>query len=418
MTLLGAKRTPNAKEEESVLRKQFVQTNISRLGLTPMQFRRSGQRDSRRRRVFSDTTRGRSRAPRGSSGGRSRASVQLMERQSENYGDALFMDEQVRLTDLVPQSLMKIFALFIVGIGIVVALEMLYAWMPTLAPMTSDGRVAALDLDGEGSLAVWFSSTTFLLAAGAAVIVYTVRRHKTDDYNGHYRIWLWAAMCWLLLSIDETSSLHEGFKEMMTQVTGTRLLGDGSMWWVIAYFFLLGAVGTRLVVDMRPCRISTASMVMVALCYCLAIVAQLGWILPEAGAREVMLEEGAEMIGNLFLLLAMTLHARYVILDAEGLLPHREEAEYEEEAEEEYEYEEEEIEAEEAALFGQTVRVHPPHGTSRYTAKRSSINAHNGANAFSAGMEAVENNVGRKLTKQEKKALRRRLEKQRRQRSA
>ena len=171
------------------------------------------------------------------------------------------MDEQVRLTDLVPQSLTKIFALFIVGIGVVVALEMLYAWMPALAPMTTDGRVAAFDLDGEGSLAVWFSSTTFLLAACAAVIVYTVRRHKTDDYNGHYRVWLWAAMCWLVLSIDETSSLHEGFKEMMTQVTGTRLMGDGSMWWVIAYFFLLGAVGTRLVVDMRSCRLSTASMV-------------------------------------------------------------------------------------------------------------------------------------------------------------
>ena len=79
-------------------------------------------------------------------------------------------------------------------------------------------------------------------------------------------------------------------------------------------------------------------------------MAQLGWILPEAGAREVMLEEGAEMIGNLFLLLAMTLHARYVILDAEGLLPHREETEdvYEEDAEEEYEYEyeEDEVEAE------------------------------------------------------------------------
>ena len=126
------------------------------------------------------------------------------------------------------------------------------------------------------------------------------------------------------------------------------------------------------------------------------------------------------MIGNLFLLLAMTLHARYVILDAEGLLPHREETEdvYEEDAEEEYEYEEEEIEAEEAALFGQTVRVHPPHSTSRFAPKRSSTNTRGGIDAFSAGMEAAENNVGRKLTKQEKKALRRRLEKQRRQRSA
>ena len=33
-----------------------------------------------------------------------------------------------------------------------------------------------------------------------------------------------------------------------------------------------------------------------------------------------MLEEGAEMLGNLLLLLAMGLHARFVIMDAEGLI--------------------------------------------------------------------------------------------------
>ena len=327
------------------------------------------------------------------------------------------MDEQARLSDLVPQRLPKILALFIVGLLMVAGLEMLYVWMPSLASMTSDGRVAAFDLDGEGSLAVWFSSTTFLLAAFTAVVVYTVRRHKADDYHGHYRVWLWAAMCWLILSIDETASLHEGFKEMMAQVTGTRLLGDGSMWWVIAYFFLLGAVGTRLVLDMRCCRLSTASMFMVAVCYGLAIVTQLEWILPASGARGVMFEEGAEMTGNLFLLLAMVLHARYVILDAEGLLPRREEdeadVEFEYEEEEEYEYDEDEIAAEEAALFGQTVKVHPPHGVSRRPARRTKS-----SNAFSTGTAAGESSVSRKLTKQEKKALRRRLEKERRRRSA
>ncbi|MBN2291194.1 MAG: hypothetical protein JXM70_02140, partial [Pirellulales bacterium] len=304
-----------------------------------------------------------------------------------------------------------------------------YVWMPKLAPMTTDGRVAAFDLDGEGSLAVWFSSTTFLLAAAAAVIVYSVRRHKTDDYHGYYRVWLWAAMCWLILSIDETSSLHEGFKEMMTQVTGTRLFGDGSMWWVIAYFFLLGAVGTRLVVDMRSCKLSTFSMVMVALCYSLAIATQLEWVLPEAGARAVMIEEGAEMLGNLFLLLAMTLHARYVIFDAEGLLPRRVkdeveeeeyeyeyEYEYEEEPEPEYEYDQEEVAAEEAILFGQNVRIHQPHSNPHRASKRAKAKSR--TDAFTAGMQSAESNVGRKLTKQEKKALRRRLEKERRKRMA
>jgi hypothetical protein len=132
-----------------------------------------------------------------------------------------------------------------------------------------------------------------------------------------------------------------------------------------------------------------------------------------------MLEEGAEMIGNLLLLLAMGLHARHVLLDAEGLLPEIEdeetdEDEYEEEYEEEYD--EDEVAAEEAILFGHQVPVRPPRGTRKRTTRPAKKTAATKSDAFSAGMQAAEGQVGRRLTKQEKKALRRRLEKQRRDR--
>ena len=330
-----------------------------------MQFRRSGQRDDRRRRVLNDAL---AIAAPGSSR-RSRRSPwgggNLAERKSENYGDAAFMDEQLRLTDLVPRRLAVFVLVLAAGLAVVAGLLGLYAWMPRVAGLTTDGRVAAFDLDGEGSLAVWFSSMTLALAGLVAILVFTVRRHRTDDYPGRYRVWLWAATCWFLLSIDETSSLHEGFKEMMVMFTGTRVFGDGSIWWVAVYFFLLGAVGTRLLVDMRECWLSSAALVGVAACYVVAVVAQLGWILPESGALGVMLEESAEMVGNLMLLLAMGLHARHVILDAEGLLRHRRE----EEASDEEEFEEEEDDQESISLFGRSVIVHPPHGVPRPAAR-------------------------------------------------
>jgi len=252
-------------------------------------------------------------------------------RRSRNYGDAAFMDDQLRMVDLVPRRVATFILLFLTGLIVVAALELAYSWAstPAMLEITSDGRpIAAFDLDSEGSLAVWFSSITLFISALVAVLIYAIRRFKTDDYQGYYRIWLWAAACWLLMSIDETSSLHEGFKEMMKRVTGTAILGDGSIWWVAPYFFLLGAVGSRLLFDMRECRTSSIAFVGTAVCFAVAVLAQLGWILPDTwksaegaiGARGVMLEEGAEMVGNLLLLLAMGLHARYVIFDAEGLL--------------------------------------------------------------------------------------------------
>ena len=402
-----------------------------------LQFRRSGQRDDRRRRVLSE--------PLSEPGGgsifsrRRRAARQQPQQKSENYGDAAFMDEQARLTDLIPRPLWAHLLLFLAGLTILVGLQLLYSWMPSLAQYThTDGRVAAFDLDGEGSLAVWFSSTTLLLAAALAVIVYTVRRHRRDDYHGHYRVWLWAAMCWTLLSLDETASLHEGFKEMMILLTGPGgRIGDGSIWWVTPYFFLLGAVGTRLLIDMRECWLSSAALLGTAACYALAVAAQLGWILPEAGAREVMLEEGAEMLGNLLLLAAMGLHARFVIMDASGLLRRKPKPAAEPDAvapatllSDEPETVEEE--QEEEALFDQHVTVHPPHGVPHpSTATRSGRRPVRREPVFVAVEEpAVEepeeenepetqslvSPTRRTLTKAEKKALRRRLKKMARQR--
>ena len=364
------------------------------------QFRRSGQRDDRRRRLLAEEPSGVFGA--GLRRGASRSGGDsLPQRKSENYGDADFMDAQSRLIDLVPRRLTTFGVLFLAGLSIVAGLEVLYSWAssPAISGITTDGRIASLDLDGEGSLAVWFSSAVLSLAALVAIIVYTVRRHKTDDYRGYYRIWLWAAICWFMMSVDETASLHEAFKGMMVYVTGTPVLGDGSIWWVVPYFLLLGAVGSRLLVDMRHCRLASGALLAAAGCYALAVVAQLGWILPESGARGVMLEEGAEMVGNLFVLFSMGLYARYVILDAEGLLPPRKSKSRGRGGEES---EEEEYDEEASATLEEWIKVDSPHDTPQPVLKRTAATAKKRRRSEASP-------VKRKLTKAEKKTLRKRL---------
>lgn len=233
------------------------------------------------------------------------------------------MDEQPRLTDLIPMRWSIYVLALLAGLALIAGFEGLYVWGLRLAHLTHDGCIAAFDLDSEGSLASYFSATVLLFAGLVAILVYTVRRHRTDDYQGRYRVWLWTAFCCFVMSVDEGSSLHEGFKEMMTVVTGTRILGDGSIWWVIPYGFLIGSVGTRLLVETHRCRLSTACLIGTATCFAVAILGQMDLIMRDQGAREVMVEEGAEMVGDLLLLFGMMLHARYVLLDAKGLLPVR-----------------------------------------------------------------------------------------------
>lgn len=237
--------------------------------------------------------------------------------------DSHALQRQARISDLIPKTPVAFLLWFLAGLAVVVGLEALYAWMPDLAAMTTDGRVAAFDLDSEGSLGAWFSSTTLMLASLLALVVWSIRRHKPDDYHARYRIWAWAAAWWMILAIDEGASLHEGFKELAALLTGFRPGLDGSLWWVAAYLPPLSWLGVRLVLEMKPCRSSLCALGATACCYAAAVFVHLGWLLPETGARGVMVEEGCEMVGNLFLSLSMALHARYVILEAQGLLPTR-----------------------------------------------------------------------------------------------
>jgi hypothetical protein len=277
-----------------------------------------GPRDDRRRRVLNETSLGTLAPP--APKPRKRRAAKGWLGKSKNYGDAEFLDEQPRVTDLVPVRMLPIVAWFSVAFGCVAGLEALYAGMPQIASATGPCRIAAFDLAAKGSLATWFSSLLLLLATLAAIVVYTIRRHKNDDYHGRYRIWIWAACCWTLMSVDEVSNLHEAFRDLMVRFCGTPLLGDGSIWWLILGFFLFGSVGLRLLVDMRFCRASCSAMVLASLCYALAAACHFGLVVAGEAAQQVMIAAGAKMAGHLLLLSAIVLYGRHVILDAQGLI--------------------------------------------------------------------------------------------------
>jgi hypothetical protein len=296
------------------------------------QFGPSGHRDDRRRRLLAEEQAARAGTAAAVAASPTSRVADPPVRKTEHYGDALFLAQQPTLSDLVPRRLIG-FALVFLALSLLIGgLEALYAWMPSLVGdlgHAASGQrgvdLAALDLAGKGSLAAWFSSLLLLAAGLAAVLVYTVRRHRMDDYHGRYRVWLWAALCWFLAATDTAASLHEGFRDLMTAVTGTPLLGDGSIWWMIAYGLLLGAVGARLLIDIWPSRLAAAAMLLAACAYVAAasVQLQLGWPAIPSGGGRVMFQQGSAMAGHLLVLLAMGLQARYVLADARGLLPPR-----------------------------------------------------------------------------------------------
>lgn len=237
---------------------------------------------------------------------------------ARSYGDDVLIDSQPRVTDLLPHRYGVLALAFFAGLTLIVGLEAAYLWLPDLADMTGGGHFAALDLEDEGALANWFSSTTLALAAVVAAIIFSVRRHRRDDYHGRYRVWLWASALWGLMSVDEAASLHEGFTHIARHFSGEHGLGDGSVYWVAGYGLLFAAVGTRLFLEMRSCRLSSAALLSAVGCFVAAVAVKIGLIPALHGSYAVMAEEGGEMLGDALLLFSMAVHARYTILDAQG----------------------------------------------------------------------------------------------------
>ncbi len=391
-----------------------------------MYFRRTGPLDDRRRRVLSDPLLAsalgldsRSRSRRGS-----RRQIRLLK--SENYGDAEFLEDQARLIDLIPLRGSTVFCVFAAGALLFIGLLALHAWMPKLAAWMPSGRLAAFDLENPRSLATWFSTLVLAGAAMAAVLVFSVRRYKIDDYHGHYHVWLWASLCWLYMSVEQTTCLREAIADLLIAVTGARLFADGAAWWMILYAFLIGGVGMRLLIDMRSCALSSTALVAAAACYALVLLSKFGLLRDFYWGDPVLLRHGAVMMGNLLVLMAMLLHGRHVIIDALGLLPRSE-------APADLLRRGAQI-AEAAQLLtacSRAVKVHPAHGVPRPSTSTASGTPQQVTVVVAPTPQGTKSGVAsaatasdlipstaRKLTKEERKRLRERLERERRQREA
>src|SRR5204863_8373822 len=120
--------------------------------------------------------------------------------------------------------------------------------LPELSQLSGRRDLAAFDLAAPNSIGAWFSSLLFTLAAGWSLLIYSLRRHKVDDYRGRYRVWLPAAAALLLLSVDAPTGLHRVAAGTIVRLSGVTTFGDGPIWPVTLYGFLLGTLGLRLAI--------------------------------------------------------------------------------------------------------------------------------------------------------------------------
>ena len=279
-----------------------------------MVFGISSARDDRRRRVLTEEVM--STATDSSVSGASAVD-------GPSYAEGAARENQPHLSDLVPRRYTTIFLAVIGAASIVLSLEYLHARAADLAEAIAGGPIAALDLAAPGALAVWFSSMTLMLSGAMSVLIYSLRKHKIDDYPGRYRIWLWAAIGWIALSINTTAPLHGAYVDLMTHLTGRTAGPQGAYWWLAPVAIVFGAIGAGVLIDVRRCRMAFVTLALAHGAWAAALAVNFGWLPNPTWATSTMIISGAAMSGHACLLTGLALYARYVLLDVEGLVPVR-----------------------------------------------------------------------------------------------
>jgi len=296
-----------------------------KLCASKMQLSGKGQTTDRRRRLLREersTGNSDGESPRfGDSGSRRQSKTDLMEGRA--YSEAARLEVETRITDLIPSRRRILFLWLVVGwsmiaavIGLYIARNHAIKWLPEQA-------MASFRLQGRGTLAGWVGSLMLAASSLVCLVIYRIRRHRTDDYRGRYRLWTWAALFCMMASFDVATAWHRLLHVGLMKLADTPLWRDGSIWW-IGCFALVGLVMTiRLVLDMRRSWVGVLSLLLSVGCYAVATVLHFGLLdLADFDTNKIS-HAGSLLLGHWMLLYSFMVFARYVHLAATGQIEER-----------------------------------------------------------------------------------------------
>jgi hypothetical protein len=188
-------------------------------------------------------------------------------RRGAEYAPAAAPERQPGLATVLPTG---IGGLALAACGIL--LLAVAAVGPSLAEMllerpliTPGGRFAstltairgAFDLNAAGSLAGWTSHILLVTAAAVAWAVRGMRRHRRDDYNGRFRAWGWMAAFLLVASLVGQVPLGGIVAAFAADATGIGFGPGGLGWWVALTAIAVAAVSLWAVLPLHE-RLGTA----------------------------------------------------------------------------------------------------------------------------------------------------------------
>jgi len=236
------------------------------------------------------------------------------------YSDAAGVENHPQITDFIPRKYATIAMLTAFGVGTTAVLSALHYFAAPLAGATGVRSTSAIDVTATSSLSAWVGAVLLLTASAVSLMIYSIRRHRIDDFRGRYRVWLGASVACLALSANTVSGVHQVVADVLGHATGWSALHEGAVWWLLLAGLPLGWIATRALLDTRECRLAAGLLLAAVVNYAIALATFLGALVLEDQRIKAVTIGASMLLGHWFLLASLISYARYVILDAQGLI--------------------------------------------------------------------------------------------------
>ncbi len=292
-----------------------------------MPIQRSGSCDQRRRRVLIEEqlhsdTRG-TKSAQDESREDGPETVRLPGRR---YGEEASSDHHQPLTAMVPKRPLTLVLLALAGLILIAAIHASYGKASRQPPDHWLRAFASLDVEAAGGLASWCSSVILLAAAVLGIQIYRLRRHRSDDYRGRYRVWVWASPLLLAASLAAGTHLHRDLLAVAAARSDVLASIEPRVVSFVLPAVLWLLIALRLTFEVRESRAAWTALASAALTQ--FAVAVLGLAAPTElfSLPAALTISSLTMLGHLTIFMTVASYSRYVYLDAHGLLAPRPQA--------------------------------------------------------------------------------------------
>ena len=247
------------------------------------------------------------------------AAVDEADSRSTSYASARRTPRERALHDLVPTRYLSIALIIASCLSLVAIVEGLHLAARALAARWSADALGAFDLAAPRNVSHWLGSTLLVMTALAALFVYSLRRHRADDYHGRYRVWIGMALAALVASLTETTDVGRLLHEAARRAAISFSL-DPTIVWPAGVTLLVSLLMVRVLIEVRRCSAAVASLAVAALNFLAAAAINRAWLVDVADLDQPMAGRGLCLTGYIFMLATCMLFARHVVLQIEGVV--------------------------------------------------------------------------------------------------